>query len=126
MKEDIKLPQDFKNKWVEALRSGNYPQARGALFVENNETTGYCCLGVACKIVGIEDDKLTSYGDISDFSDDYGDEDGDKLAEIPIYLIDDSYGLIPLLIDMNDGKRIEKNPSSKSFEEIADWIEQNL
>jgi hypothetical protein len=30
--------------WVEALRSGDYAQARGHLRSEN----GYCCLGVAC------------------------------------------------------------------------------
>jgi len=32
--------------WVDALRSGKYPQTRGALQNEN----GYCCLGVACAI----------------------------------------------------------------------------
>lgn len=36
-------------KLVEALRSGKYPQARGALRTE----AGYCCLGVACDISGL-------------------------------------------------------------------------
>lgn len=32
--------------WVEALRSGNYAQARGVLKSAN----GFCCLGVACNV----------------------------------------------------------------------------
>lgn len=32
--------------WVEALRSGNYPQTRGSLKDKN----GFCCLGVACNV----------------------------------------------------------------------------
>lgn len=33
-------------KWVAALRSGEYPQAKGEL----GGPDGYCCLGVACKL----------------------------------------------------------------------------
>lgn len=33
-------------KWIDALRSGEYKQTQGAL--QNN--AGYCCMGVACKI----------------------------------------------------------------------------
>ena len=39
-------------KWVEALRSGDYQQAKGILCKED-EISGdfyYCCLGVACDI----------------------------------------------------------------------------
>jgi len=36
-------------KWVKALRSGKYEQARGALRVED----AFCCLGVACDISGL-------------------------------------------------------------------------
>lgn len=44
---------------VKALRSGNFVQARGALeTVKYNgywvETTGNCCLGVACRVAAIE------------------------------------------------------------------------
>lgn len=38
-----------RRKWVEALRSGRYPQARHALRMG----AGYCCLGVACDISGL-------------------------------------------------------------------------
>lgn len=36
-------------KLVAALRSGQYPQAKGAL----RKAEGYCCLGVACDISGL-------------------------------------------------------------------------
>ena len=35
--------------WVDALRSGKYQQARGALKTGD----AYCCLGVACDISGL-------------------------------------------------------------------------
>jgi hypothetical protein len=36
------MNQEIKKKWIEALTSGNYEQARGALCKEGK----YCCLGV--------------------------------------------------------------------------------
>ena len=37
------MNQEIKNRWVSALRSGEYKQGKGALCSINNE---YCCLGV--------------------------------------------------------------------------------
>lgn len=37
-------------KLVDALESGGYTQARGRLF----DGTGHCCLGVACRVAGME------------------------------------------------------------------------
>ena len=36
-------------KWVEALRSGDFKQTTGQLYVDGS----YCCLGVACAISGV-------------------------------------------------------------------------
>jgi hypothetical protein len=54
-----KLKKAVKKKWVEALRSGKYPQARDRLA----KPDGYCCLGVLCEVaiesglaVEVEDD----------------------------------------------------------------------
>lgn len=41
---------EHRKAWLEALRSGNYPQARDQLF----DGDGYCCLGVACTVLGLE------------------------------------------------------------------------
>ena len=38
-----------RKKWIEALESGDYTQARGYLRNGNS----YCCLGVACDISGM-------------------------------------------------------------------------
>src|SRR5262245_7943484 len=37
-------------KWVEALRSGKYKQCQNQMF----DGDGYCCLGVAQLVVGLE------------------------------------------------------------------------
>jgi hypothetical protein len=34
-------------KWIAALRSGKYPQTQNRL----QDKKGYCCLGVACKVL---------------------------------------------------------------------------
>jgi len=36
------MKPEIKQKWLEALRSGEYPQTRGCLHDEH----GFCCLGV--------------------------------------------------------------------------------
>jgi hypothetical protein len=45
-----KLPKEFKKKWVDALMSWKYNQTDGTLCNEH----GYCCLGVACVVAGID------------------------------------------------------------------------
>ena len=99
MREDIKL-------WIEALRSGEYKQIKGAL--EYNG--GYCCLGVYAKLNNI------SYG-VAEEDPDTGDIFEDNSA---------SYRSIYSMIG-NDGlceDGIEMNDSGKSFATIADMIEE--
>lgn len=43
----IAFPKREIQKWVDALRSGEYQQTRGVL----ESATGFCCLGVACKVL---------------------------------------------------------------------------
>lgn len=43
------------SKWLEALRSGKYRQAKEAL----SQDGGHCCLGVLCKVTGLEFKNLT-------------------------------------------------------------------
>jgi hypothetical protein len=56
-----KTPEQIKNlkKWVEALRSGKYRQTTGRLKKKlPGKHVGYCCLGVACKVLGVKHDRL--------------------------------------------------------------------
>jgi hypothetical protein len=50
------MNQEIKAKWLEKLRSGNYPQAKGALYTREDEdgNEGYCCLGILCEVL-VED-----------------------------------------------------------------------
>lgn len=45
---------EIKNKWVTALRSGEYKQARGSLVAVEDGERGYCCLGVLCQLAADE------------------------------------------------------------------------
>jgi hypothetical protein len=50
---------EVKAKWIEALRSGKYEQAVGAL----RQGDGYCCLGVLCDISGLGEWRTGEDGD---------------------------------------------------------------
>lgn len=49
------MNQDTKDRWVAALRSGEYTQGRGQLRRYNYETGVFewCCIGVYCDVTGI-------------------------------------------------------------------------
>ena len=52
------MNEQVKDKWVAALKSGKYKQARGYLKTEN----GYCCLGVLCELFIAESNELNVGG----------------------------------------------------------------
>ena len=97
---------ELKTKWVEALRSGKYAQARRTL--RKPDSNEFCCLGVFCEVQGMEWDKDKSGFYV--FSQ----------STMPPPIV--SAGLLaPIaqqLAQMNDG--------GKTFAEIADYIEANL
>lgn len=45
-------PKQF-HKWIDSLRSGEFKQTQNVL----QDTMGYCCLGVACKVLIPEKDQ---------------------------------------------------------------------
>jgi hypothetical protein len=111
------MKQDIKNKWLVALRSGDYKQTKERL----RDDDGYCCLGVLCDIVS---DKVGgTWGRIDEvvyefklLEDSYGQEELPpngvlRYTELPFDKLD-------VLTEMNDG--------GKSFCKIANWIEANL
>lgn len=109
-----KMDRELKAKWIKALRSGKYRQGHGYL----NEGGNFCCLGVLCDVVdpdGWTDDYLTV-------------TKGHRLSRGHRLLSQstkESLGIMDhasKLMDMNDGT----NEVTKSFVEIADYIEENL
>lgn len=97
----MESPQELKQRWVEALRSGRYQQGRGYLRKDGK----YCCLGVLCDVVD-----STGWD---------GDTFNERFSLLPYELkqrLNISNAVEDKLTDMNDS-------GDYTFNEIADWIE---
>lgn len=100
------MDAELKAKWIAALRSGEYEQARYKLA---DSAGGFCCLGVLCVVAEMP---------IS--------PDGERVDTAPE---GDSYGPINSLIgtEHQSEELTRLNDSGReSFSEIADYIEKNL
>jgi hypothetical protein len=115
-----------KEKWIEALRSGDYEQGKGALSIAGT----YCCLGVLCEIAVKDGVPVVKSGDES------GNAYYDGRSELPPlsvvnwafpghdrdkWSIDGMWEITPdhHLPSLNDAQ-------NWSFEQIADLVEQKL
>lgn len=97
-----KMDAALKAKWVEALRSGEYPQTTHYL----KDHRGYCCLGVLCEIQGADFEAIEQrYGSLS-------------LSQSPPEYIGMLGPKSSALSMMND--------DGDNFETIANFIEANL
>ena len=134
LRHKYSLPKDFKEAWIKALKSGNYKQGAGALRRENEQLipqTEYCCLGVACSVAGVPEEYIS--GEWID-SQDLFTSGGYKYDKVPKALHGeaDNNDLVNVLSTMNDSYDkvdIEKDTTEGhefSFEDIADWIDENI
>ena len=99
------MKKSYAMKWIKALRSGKYKQARGYLKTD----VGHCCLGVLCT--------LTPYKNNYTKMNDNETLPRAVMKETGIY---NPAGTLP------DGACLSKlNDDGRSFEEIADIIEKN-
>lgn len=119
------MPKDMKEKWVAALRSGEYRQAAGALTKDG----GYCCLGVLqCAVDGEVEDKNAGlpsewWCEKSGLRDGNGNEFyGGEYAEDDGVDLQIKSGILSIL---NDGNEI-KGIKPLTFPEIADLIEKEV
>ncbi len=113
--EKFKLDKEFATKWLAALRSGEYEQGKNFLFKNGK----YCCVGVAGAICGISEQLMYDKSFFSNFT------FGEKLNTLTIPNIlkgSHSNSFVSNLTTMNDGLTSE---GTKTFKEIADWVEQN-
>lgn len=94
------MDKELKDKWIAALRSGEYKQIQRRL----KSSEGFCCLGVLCEIVG----KDQNYIEVRSLLGSAGEPER---------------GIVERLFRMNDG---DTKVDGKSFPEIADYIEANL
>lgn len=93
----------FKAKWIKALRSGEYAQARGQLRCGTRGAYEYCCLGVA-RLVLNQKARFGAAG----------------------YLNRNELKAIGITSEQQE-TLINKNDNDHwSFKKIADYIEKNL
>jgi hypothetical protein len=107
------MDANIKQKWVEALRSGEYKQAQYGL----KRQGGFCCLGVLCDLHDNtkwenDEDGYSFYQIGDEIQSTWLPESLEKELAIPSSELSN-------LVTMNDA-------DNKTFAEIADYIEQKL
>lgn len=122
----------IKARWVEALRSGEYPQGKGYL----NRNGQYCCLGVLCELAvqdevvepGVISDVYASQGFFYDDEQWHLPQSVAKWAGMPHkkYDWDSERGYYEANPRVGDDTVAELNDKGVKFEEIADRIEEYL
>lgn len=105
----FKLNKRLKNKWLKALRSGEYKQGKGSLCIYNKKGEAhFCCLGVFADVAIKEPWKTVRGSELSVEN---------NTAYVPINYI--PMNVQHSLTNLNDGV-------SYTFKRIANWIEKNL
>ena len=103
---NMHLPQEFRKKWINALESKKYQQTTEVLCDEY----GFCAIGVALIAAGnVPIDRIKDVSNINK----------DLINDYNLPFISDCDEILDCIIELND---TEKN----TFEEIADWIEDNV
>lgn len=126
----MKFIEGYTDRWIEALRSGRYPQGQDRLCTKDVVVgRRYCCLGVAGDIL-VQDgnaewvDRPVNHGPVLAMDGvTYSTDLGPGMEDLELALPPGSkFGLdtddIESLIALNDVERL-------SFAEIADHIERN-
>jgi hypothetical protein len=138
-----KMRPEVKEKWLNALRSGEYQQGSDALKITSSEADDapaeYCCLGVLCDLAvkaGVIDEPV--YDVTRDWV--YGDDKETSWTSLPEtvsrwaglvsedgYDISDPYVRVPHPRGGEVSRSLSSiNDSGKTFEDIAQIIEEQL
>ena len=104
--------KEWKDKWVAALRSGNYEQGKYCLRSKQNT---YCCLGVLCDIY---DNKVWSEHN-SYFTYNGDSQSITRVMREALELPTHHSSIVDDLMDKNDAY-------NETFSNIANFIEENL
>lgn len=110
------MDAQLKQKWLEALRGGQYEQGFGELCAQTTNGLEYCCLGVLAEVAGIERSNLFNNDHLSRIGRD------DLLGPWGTYFISND----PTTHATLQQKLAGMNDADQSFAQIADWIEANI
>jgi hypothetical protein len=111
-----------KEKWLSALRSGDYQQTQRYLHKED----GFCCLGVLCDLYGKEHNVEWNLAVAEDEDRNYY-RFQDYLASLPLSVMEWAGVESPnAYIGSGSLTLWELNDSGSTFNEIADLIEEHL
>lgn len=127
-----KMDPCWKEKWVDALRSGEYKQGRGQL---RNDDGTYCCLGVLADLTRREEavgGTWSAAHNVSGYA--YMGRDGRVTRGVLPPEVRDAVGLKasnpevgdPDSVDRLYGTLSDHNDTGSTFPEIADLIEEYL
>ncbi len=124
-KKKHRLPKKFAEKWLKALRSGEYEQANGQLYDDEYLGGSYCCLGVACEVVGHGKVLKEKFGEKGlPIQAKIIGKESCVFTKLPGLLRED---FAPLREEDSFVESVaEMNDNGQSFKEIADWIEDNV
>jgi len=119
------MKPEVKERWIAALRSGDYQQTQGAL-VRTGDHGGYCCLGVLCQLA-VEDGvippkSIMSAGSLNDPTDVdyyYGNDESRSSNYLPTAVIEWA-GLDKSVLE----RHAERHPALKKYETWGIVVEQ--
>lgn len=140
------MDKRIKERWLAALRSGDYEQTDGYLHVKADKSSdtfdvsdGYCCLGVLCELA-VADGVIQKQRVNGNSFFEYGNPDKDDwdYSVLPVSVrewagLQDANPYVNALKDGLDPEQYdawaalsEANDNGSTFAQIADWIERDL
>ncbi len=117
------MNKDIKDRWIQALRSGEYKQGQDYL----RDDDKFCCLGVLCELA-VQDDVIEPARQDSDSSEYYYGVDN-MSSVLPVEVMEwaglDSSNPV-VVFDQVHVPISDPNDSGVPFSAIADVIEEQL
>ena len=111
------MNEQVKEKWLSALRSGDYKQTKSCL----HKGDGFCCLGVLCDLYGKENElewePNAFYSGIYSFQ--------DSTVTLPLSVIEWA-GVEDENPEICETPLSRLNDNGSTFNEIADLIEEHF
>lgn len=121
------MKSELKTKWVNALRSDEYKQGRSRLVQGKGDHQAFCCLGVLCEVAGFDRVKPVDANAAEmyvNYVNPYARQgEYDKLTTS---LDDDALKGLGMTADQQETLVTMNDLQNRNFNEIADWVEENL